>query len=56
MTRTGDLSEEMGQQEPAEGFIELPDRDILVDDSDRIVQYRAVALAQGLGLGGGWWS
>jgi hypothetical protein len=38
----------MGQEKPAEGFIELADRDVLLDDPDRIVQYRAVALAQGL--------
>jgi hypothetical protein len=31
-----------------EGFIELSDRDVLVDDPDRIIQYRAVALAEGL--------
>ena len=41
-------SEEKDRQEPAEGFIENADRDILVDDPDRIVQYRAVALAEGL--------
>ena len=38
----------MDQQAPVEGFIELPAGDALVDDSDRIVQYRAVALAEGL--------
>ncbi|MCM3872891.1 MAG: hypothetical protein ND895_19595 [Pyrinomonadaceae bacterium] len=43
-----DLSEEMSQPAPQEGFIELAERDILVDDPDRIVQYRAVALAEGL--------
>jgi hypothetical protein len=43
-----DLSEEISQPRPVEGFIELADRDILVDDPDRIVQYRAVALAEGL--------
>ena len=42
-----DLSEEKDEA-PVEGFIELPDRDALVDDPDRIVQYRAVALAEGL--------
>jgi hypothetical protein len=31
-----------------EGFIELLDGDALVDDPDRIIQYRAVALAEGL--------
>ena len=43
-----DTSKEKGKQAPVEGFIELPDRDILLDDPDRIVQYRAVALAEGL--------
>lgn len=43
-----DPSEENGKQTPTEGFVELPDGDGLVDDPDRIVQYRAVALAEGL--------
>jgi hypothetical protein len=43
-----DLSEEKGKQATVEGFIELPDSDILADNPDRIVQYRAVALAEGL--------
>jgi hypothetical protein len=43
-----DRSDEMGQQASDEGFIELPDGDVLVDDPDRIVQYRAVVLADGL--------
>ena len=43
-----DQSEEMGHQAPVEGFIEQAGRDILVDDPDRIVQYRAVGLAEGL--------
>jgi hypothetical protein len=30
-----------------EGFIEDPDEDIMVDDPDRIAQYRAVGLAEG---------
>ena len=41
-------TKEKDQQEPAEGFIENSDRDILLDDPDRIVQYRAVALAEGV--------
>jgi hypothetical protein len=43
-----DRSDEIGQQAPVEGIIELPDGDALVDDPERIVQYRAVALAEGL--------
>ena len=39
---------EADQVVPVEGFIELSDRDELVDDPDRIEQYRAVALAEGL--------
>jgi hypothetical protein len=31
-----------------EGFVESLEGDALVDDPDRIVQYRAVALAEGL--------
>jgi hypothetical protein len=46
-----DLSEETDKKAPTEGFIELPDRDTLVDDPDRIVQYRAVALAEGFEQG-----
>jgi hypothetical protein len=42
-----DLSDKKDEA-PLEGFIELPDRDALIDDPDRIVQYRAVALAEGL--------
>ena len=41
-----DLSEKKDEA-PMEGFVELLDRDALVDDPDRIVQYRAVALAEG---------
>ena len=44
-------SEEVGQQVPVEGFIELPDRDVLVDDPERIDQYRAISLAGGLQVG-----
>ena len=43
-----DLSEKKDNQALPEGFIELPDGDALVDDPNRIVQYRAVALAEGL--------
>lgn len=43
-----DLSEKIGQKATAEGFIQGPDGDALIDDPDRIVQYRAVALAEGL--------
>jgi hypothetical protein len=43
-----DVSEEKCKQVKAEGFVDRPDRDILIDDPDRIVQYRAVALAEGL--------
>lgn len=43
-----DVSDEKDEQAPAEGFIERAGRDMLVDDPDRIVQYRAVALAEGL--------
>jgi hypothetical protein len=46
-----DASDEMGKRTPGEGFIDLPDGDALVDDADRIVQYRAVALAEGLKQG-----
>jgi hypothetical protein len=42
-----DLSEK--KDKPAvEGFVESLEGDALVDDPDRIVQYRAVALAEGL--------
>ena len=44
-------SEEVGQQVPVEGFIELPDGDVLVDDPERIDQYRAISLAGGLQKG-----
>jgi len=43
-----DRSHEIGKGKAVEGFIERPNGDALVDDSDRIVQYRAVALAEGL--------
>ena len=43
-----DLSEEKGEQAPAEGFVKLSDRDMLKDDPERITHYRAVALAEGL--------
>ena len=43
-----DLSEKSGQKATAEGFIQRPDGDVLIDDPDRIAQYRAVALAEGL--------
>ena len=43
-----DLSDETSKQTSVEGFIELPGGDALVDEPDRIVQYRAVALAEGL--------
>jgi hypothetical protein len=36
------------QSVPREGFIELADRDMMVDDPDRIEQYRAMGLAEGL--------
>lgn len=36
------------KQAPMAGFVERADRDALVDDPDRIVQYRAIALAEGL--------
>jgi len=39
---------EANQALPHEGFVELSDRDELVDDPDRIAQYRAVGLAEGL--------
>ena len=34
-----------------EGFVELPDGDVLVDDPDRIEEYRSVALAEGFQVG-----
>jgi len=40
--------DERGRAVPLEGFIELPDGDMLLDDPDRIAQYRAVAIAEGL--------
>jgi hypothetical protein len=40
--------DETGQAVPLEGFIDLPDGDMLVDDPDRIAQYRAVVIAEGL--------
>lgn len=43
-----DVSDKKDEQVPVQGFIELLDRDMLMDDPDRIVQYRAVALAEGL--------
>lgn len=46
-----DQSDEMDQPTPVEGIIDLPDGDALVDDADRIDQYRAVALAEGLQVG-----
>ena len=46
-----DRSDEMDQQAPVEGIIELPEGDALVDDADRIAQYRSVALAEGLQKG-----
>ena len=46
-----DACDEIGEQAPGEGFIELSDGDALMDDADRIVQYRAVALAEGLKQG-----
>ena len=36
------------QQAPAEGFIDSGNGDALVDDPDRIAQYRAIGLAEGL--------
>ena len=36
---------------PSEGFEDSPDGDVLVDDPDRIVQYRAIGLAEGLQKG-----
>jgi hypothetical protein len=43
-----DVHEENEKQAPLEGFIETTAGHFLVDDPDRIVQYRAVALAEGL--------
>jgi hypothetical protein len=43
-----DQTEEKDKQATMEGFIDRPAGDFLVDDPDRIVQYRAVALAGGL--------
>jgi hypothetical protein len=43
-----DTSENSGKPPILEGFLELSGRDALVDDPDRIIQYRAVALAEGL--------
>jgi hypothetical protein len=43
--------DEADQVAPAQGFIDLFDRDELVDDPDRIVHYRAVGLAEGLQQG-----
>jgi hypothetical protein len=40
--------DEANQAVRNEGFIEDPDEDIMVDDPDRIAQYRAVGLAEGL--------
>ena len=40
--------DETDQAVPLEGFMQLPDGDMLVDDPDRIAQYRAVAIAEGL--------
>ena len=36
-----------------EGFIELSDRDVLLDDPDRIEEYRSVARAEGFQRNGG---
>jgi hypothetical protein len=46
-----DASDETGKQALSEGFIELSDGDALMDDAYHIVQYRAVALAEGLKQG-----
>ncbi len=43
-----DTSENSGKPAILEGFLDLSGRDALVDDPDRIIQYRAVALAEGL--------
>jgi hypothetical protein len=42
---------EVHQEVPVEGFTQLSDGDVLVDDPARIEQYRAVALAEGLQKG-----
>ena len=39
------------EQAPAEGFIDSANGDALVDDPDRIAQYRAIGLAEGLQQG-----
>jgi hypothetical protein len=41
-------NDEANQAVRNEGFMEEPDEDIMVDDPDRIAQYRAVGLAEGL--------
>ena len=43
-----DVSEKKDKSAAVEGFVESLEGDALVDDPDRIVQYRAVALAEGL--------
>ena len=43
-----DTCENSGKPAILEGFLELSSRDATVDDPDRIIQYRAVALAEGL--------
>ena len=43
--------EETDRSVITEGFIEHPDKDVLVDDPERIEEYRSVALAEGLQIG-----
>jgi hypothetical protein len=43
--------DENSKQGPIEGFDETADRDVLIDDPDRIAQYRAVGLAEGFEVG-----
>jgi hypothetical protein len=38
-------------QSVREGFEDSPDGDVLIDDPDRIEQYRAIGLAEGLQVG-----
>jgi hypothetical protein len=39
------------KQSVLEGFEDSPDGDVLIDDPERIEQYRAIGLAEGLQVG-----
>ena len=42
---------DQNKQSVREGFEDSPDGDVLIDDPDRIEQYRAIGLAEGLQVG-----